>query len=477
MYKIELRSLGLAPDFIVCRSPIQVSTATREKIALFCNVPVEHVLSVHDVSSIYRVPGLMLQQRLHALLSHRLNLQSLVQQHSDQHAHANQHTSSSGAISVPPVASDTAAGGSSSYLGDSLLDWEFLARWEYLAESADFAGGKPIGTLTSTPTSSSTSSSSDSSSSCRDNSGANDVEESATSVSSVARIALVGKYTDLSDAYLSVTSALRHSCMATAQQLELVLVESSHLEDSCRQTSPELHQQAWSKLKSAHGVLVPGGFGDRGIEGKVEAVRYAREERVPFLGICLGMQAAVIEYTRSFLRRPLANSREFAPEIGDEEAAVIFMPEGDRLRMGGTMRLGARLTRLQPGSLAHRLYGGRDCISERHRHRYEVNSALVPQLEKLGLRFSGRDDPTDPAVAGNRPSASATGAAPSHLKTAEAVQPLSGETPSPPPSPPRMEVVELDPQQHPFFVAVQFHPEFKSRPLRPSPPFLGERFN
>jgi CTP synthase len=168
------------------------------------------------------------------------------------------------------------------------------------------------------------------------------------------------------------------------------------------------------------------------VEGKVDAIRYVRESKVPFLGICLGMQVAVIEYTRSFLGRAQANSREFEPESSEADAAIIFMPEGSKDQMGGTMRLGVRQTLLSPDSRAAQLYGGAASVDERHRHRYEVNPPLVPLLEAQGLRFSGRDE------------------------TAQ-----------------RMEIVELDPQTHPYFVAVQFHPEFKSRPQRPSPVFLG----
>ncbi|KAM3567351.1 hypothetical protein VYU27_010501, partial [Nannochloropsis oceanica] len=255
----------------------------------------------------------------------------------------------------------------------------------------------------------------------------------------------VGKYTGLRDSYLSIEKALQHAAIATRQRLEAVFLDSS---------SPSLLP---SLLQGDfHGLLVPGGFGTRGLDGKVGAIRWAREEKVPFLGICLGMQAAVIEYTRSVLGRPAATSTEFispsAPALlKGKEDVVIFMPEGDKARMGGTMRLGTRTTLLQPHSLTHRLYsrqkigeGGRQeeegmlRVDERHRHRYEVNPDIVPELEAAGLRFVGRDE--------------------------------TGQ---------RMEVLELreggkeDGESHPFFVAAQFHPEFKSRPTAPSPLFLG----
>ena len=162
------------------------------------------------------------------------------------------------------------------------------------------------------------------------------------------------------------------------------MIESTHLEDESAEISPELHANAWRRLRAADGVLVPGGFGIRGIEGKILAIRHARETRVPFLGICLGMQAAVIEYTRSFLGRHAANSREFVPDLAEEAAAVIFMPEGDRFAMGGTMRLGARTTIVSENSIARTLYDGRSSVSERHRHRYEVNPELVSKLEEKG---------------------------------------------------------------------------------------------
>ena len=162
------------------------------------------------------------------------------------------------------------------------------------------------------------------------------------------------------------------------------MIESTHLEDESAESNPDLHTNAWNRLRAADGVLVPGGFGIRGIEGKILAIRYARESKIPFLGICLGMQAAVIEYTRTFLGRDAANSQEFMPELGAEDAAVIFMPEGDRYAMGGTMRLGARTTIISENSMAKTLYGGRSSVSERHRHRYEVNPALVSRLEERG---------------------------------------------------------------------------------------------
>jgi CTP synthase len=252
-----------------------------------------------------------------------------------------------------------------------------------------------------------------------------------------ATVALVGKYTTQLDSYLSVISALKHACYGTRQRLNLIMVESSNLEEPGSpgaegEFSETKYRTAWEAVKGADAILVPGGFGIRGIEGKVAAVRFARENRVPFLGVCLGMQAAVIEYTRSVLKRPLANSREFAPQCADADAAIIFMPEGDREVYGGTMRLGTRRTALAAGSLASKIYGDAKVADERHRHRYEVNPELVAKLEEHGLRFSGKDE--------------------TQL---------------------RMEVTELPISEHPYFIGTQYHPEFKSRPLRPAPVFLG----
>ncbi|XP_054813056.1 uncharacterized protein LOC129313734 [Prosopis cineraria] len=243
------------------------------------------------------------------------------------------------------------------------------------------------------------------------------------------RIAMVGKYTGLSDAYLSVLKALLHASVAYNRKLVVDWVPAGDLEDVCDEETPDTYKAAWDLLKGANGILVPGGFGDRGVEGKILATKYARENNVPFLGICLGMQIAVIEFARSVLGVHDATSTEFDPET--KSPCVIFMPEGSKTHMGGTMRLGSRRTYFQVANCKSvKLYGNVSYIDERHRHRYEVNPDMISQLESAGLSFVGKDE--------------------------------TGK---------RMEIVELP--SHPFFVGVQFHPEFKSRPGKPSPPFLG----
>ncbi|PKA58953.1 CTP synthase [Apostasia shenzhenica] len=229
------------------------------------------------------------------------------------------------------------------------------------------------------------------------------------------RIAMVGKYTGLSDSYLSVLKALLHASIPFRRKLAVEWVPASDLEDSTAEESPDVHLAAWNQLKAADGVLVPGGFGDRGVEGKILAAKYARENNVPFLGICLGMQIAVIEFARSVLNLHDANSTEFDPHTKDP--CVIFMPEGSKTHMGGTMRLGSRRTYFKVSDcISAKLYGNTDYIDERHRHRYEVNPDMIDKFERAGLVFVGKDE--------------------------------SGQ---------RME----------------FHPEFKSRPGQPSALFLG----
>jgi len=266
------------------------------------------------------------------------------------------------------------------------------------------------------------------------------------------QLAFVGKYTGLADAYHSVIKAIEHAAMAIERRVEMIWIESSHLEepeepaveetsptsgrkrsDSFKTTASQMQTQydiAWEALRKCHCVLVPGGFGDRGIKGKINAIQYARTEKVPFLGICLGMQLGVIEYAQNVLGWADATSSEFDPST--QRPVVMYMPEIAKDQMGGNMRLGSRRTILKSNDcLASKVYGGVMSVEERHRHRYEVNPELVPALEKEGLIFSGQDE--------------------------------TGE---------RMEVTELR-DDHPFYLGTQYHPEFKSRPGKPSAPFLA----
>jgi CTP synthase len=236
------------------------------------------------------------------------------------------------------------------------------------------------------------------------------------SASTPVRIGLVGKYTQLADAYLSVIEALNHAGAHHGGRVDVRWVDSERLTD----------EEAERELAACDGVLVPGGFGVRGIEGKIQAARYAREEGLPYLGICLGMQIAVAEFARHLAGMDGANSTEFDPET--PYPVIDLLPEQKEVRdMGGTMRLGADPVKLHDGTRVREIYG-EAVIYERHRHRYEVNNHLRKRLEHAGLVFGGTS-PDDRLV----------------------------------------EVIELP--DHPFFVASQFHPEFKSRPLRPQPLF------
>ncbi|KAH7429130.1 hypothetical protein KP509_09G032400 [Ceratopteris richardii] len=257
------------------------------------------------------------------------------------------------------------------------------------------------------------------------------------SLSVPVKIAMVGKYTGLSDSYLSVIKALVHASLACSKKLCLEWIAATDLEDSTRNEKPAVHAAAWDTLKNVDGILVPGGFGDRGVQGKILAAKFARENKVPYLGICLGMQIAVIEFCRTVLKLEDANSTEFYADT--PHPCVIFMPEVSKTHMGGTMRLGSRKTYFTTSDcMTANLYklqghhgdGGEFYVEERHRHRYEVNPDMVEKLDAAGLHFFGKDE--------------------------------TGK---------RMEILEL--LGHPYFVGVQFHPEFKSRPGKPAPLFLG----
>jgi len=353
-----MMQLGLRPDFLCVRGSNPIEDGARNKLSIFTSVPKSAIISLNDVTNIYRVPLMMMDQNVPSMLAQRLRLPQF---------------KPSGGVAYNEVEEELCDIGNSKVIED----------WTQLSHSVD------------TP-------------------------------ESECKIAMCGKYCNQGDAYLSVVKALTHAAIATKQKLNIEFIDSSELEED--------NESARIRLAGCDGIVVPGGFGSRGFEGKIAAIRSARENKTPFLGICLGMQAAVVEFARSQAGILNAHSAEFKEDlVMNEEDVIIFMPEGDRTRMGGTMRLGARETILSDGSLARKLYGS-ERIMERHRHRYEVNPSLVDRLESLGLHFSGKN--TD----------------------------KSGE---------RMEVIELSRSYHPYFIATQFHPEFTSRPEKPSPLFLG----
>lgn len=339
----ELRAAGLQPDIIICRSAQPLSRGTTSKISMFCMVPATHVLSIHDVSNLYKVPLLMLEQRVASLVLNCLKINCM-----------------------PP------------------LD---LPVWQRLSDKVE-------------------------------------------NPKEIVTIGIVGKYTGLTDSYLSITKALFHAAIHANRKLKIEWIDSSHLEKEHEAKHGDEHKAAWAALESVDGILVPGGFGDRGTQGKIDAAHYARTSNVPYLGICLGMQVAVIEYARNVLGLADANSSEFDSET--KNPVVVFMPEISTTHMGATMRLGSRPTDIKKDTLAWQLYGESQ-ISARHRHRYEVNPDYVEQFESKGLHFSGKD--SDKGI--------------------------------------RMEVIELDHDTHKFFFGAQYHPEYTSSPFKPSPPFRG----
>jgi CTP synthase len=322
-----LRSIGIQPDAIVCRSERPVNQSLKEKIALFCDVDKRAVISLPDVASIYEVP-LMLEE----------------------------------------------AG-----LGT------------FIAEAIDLDGQPP------------------------DLSNWQDMVRRIQNPSAALKIGVVGKYLPAPDAYISVTEALRHAGIHHNVRIDIRWVASEALE------SGDLRA-----LEEVDGIVVPGGFGHRGIEGKIVAARYARTQQVPYLGLCLGLQCAVIEFARDALGAPDANSTEF--NAFTSHPVIDLLPEQrDVADKGGTMRLGLYPCKLQPDTKAALAYG-EPVVYERHRHRFEFNNLYREALWEAGMMFSGTS-PNDRLV----------------------------------------EIIEL--KDHPWFVASQFHPEFRSRPNRPHPLF------
>jgi CTP synthase len=322
----ELRAIGIDPDIIIGRAEEPLEEKTREKIALFCDVPLDGVISAPDVSCIYEVPLMLDQQGLTDFILQRFGFNRR----------------------------------------DGLQTWR------------TFVSG---------------------------------IKENSEEIN----IGIVGKYTALSDSYISIEEAFNHAGAAMDVRVIINWIEAEDLEDGL------------TGLDHLDGILVPGGFGMRGAPGKITSIKYARENNVPFLGICLGFQLAVVEYASNVLKIE-ANSIEINPKT--QHPVITILPEQENIEdMGGTMRLGAYDIIIREGTIAHHLYKS-TTISERHRHRYEVNPDYVQQIEDAGLIFSGTSSDKI-----------------------------------------RMEVAEIP--NHRFFIASQFHPEFKSRPLRPAPLFYG----
>jgi CTP synthase len=320
----ELRRIGIQPHALVCRSESRLDREIREKIALFASLPVDAVVSAHDVDNIYKIPLVFRAEGVDDLVLDHFGLEAP---------------------------------------SPDLSDWEAMVR------RADSASGR-------------------------------------------VRIAVVGKYVQLADAYKSVIEALQHGGFHHGVEVVIELVDSENLDAEA--------------LAEMDGILIPGGFGERGIEGKIAAAKIARERKIPYLGICLGMQIAVVEFARSVAGMEGANSSEFDPET--PFPVVDLLPEQKEVSdMGGTMRLGADPVRLYEGTKAHEIFG-KEVIYKRHRHRYEVNVQLRHRLEDEGL-VAGGTSPDGRLV----------------------------------------EMIELP--AHPFFVASQYHPEFNSRPNRPEPLF------
>ena len=334
----ELRSIGIQPDILVCRSEDPLPDEQRKKIALFTNVPAHAVISAYDADDLYKIPAMMREQGLDDIVAKQLGLD------------------------LPPA---------------DLSEWDAIV----------------------------------------------DAKQNPTAE---VDIAMVGKYMDLKDSYISLVEALLHGGIHTRTRVNIHFVESTDLEE-----------QGLDRLREMDGIVVPGGFGDRGIEGKIETVRLARENGIPYLGICLGMQVAVIEAARNMAGLEGAMSTEFDKKTPHPVVALIteWQDESGELEqrdeesdLGGTMRLGAQPVTLVEGTLAAEMYGA-TTIEERHRHRYEVNNNYRARLEEAGMRFSG----------------------------------LSVDN--------LVEMVEIP--DHPWFLASQFHPEFTSNPRDGHPLFKG----
>ena len=326
----ELQGMGIQPDIIVCRTEYPLEAGIKEKIALFCNVPSNHVLENLDVKTLYEAPRALEKEHLADVVCKRLNLE------------------------CPEP---------------DMKEWEDMV----------YALNHPEREV---------------------------------------KIALIGKYTQLRDAYISVVESLKHAAVAHRACVDIKWISA---EDLTKENADKL-------LGDVKGILVPGGFGDRGVEGKIAGIKYAREHNIPFLGLCLGMQLGIVEFARNVLGLKDAHSIELDPSTTHPVIALMEDQNGIE-NIGGTLRLGSYPCVLDKTSKAFELYGT-DLIEERHRHRYEVNNQYREELKKHGLKLSGLS--------------------PDHRI---------------------IEMIELP--DHPWFIATQAHPEFKSRPNRPHPLFKG----
>ena len=333
----ELRSIGIQPDALVCRSEKPLPEEQRKKIALFTNVTEAAVISAHDAQDIYEIPLILREQGLDDIIVNKLNLN----------------------VSKPD-----------------------LCDWETVLQAKNNSNGQ-------------------------------------------VRVAMVGKYVDFRDSYISLSEALRHAGFKTQTDIQIEYVESEEIQK----------RGAGSLLESMDAILIPGGFGDRGIEGMIDTIQFARENNIPYLGICLGLQAAIIEFARNSLNLSDANSTEFNPATKAPVIALItewmntdgsIENRNESSDLGGSMRLGAQECMLSDQSLAKRIYQ-KDSVFERHRHRYEFNNNFKNDLQDKGLKFSG------------------------HSKDG------------------LVEIIELE--DHPWFLACQFHPEFTSTPRKGHPLF------
>jgi CTP synthase len=325
----ELRSIGIQPDIIICRSEVKLNSDLKSKISLFCDIEQEAIIDAVDVKHLYEVPLNLLKEGLDSIAMYKLNLK---------------------------------------YRPTEINQWK---------EIVDVIG-KLDGTI---------------------------------------KIGIAGKYTNLKDAYISIVEALNHGGYACGKNIELKWINSEMLEDE---------KTFLSEMAGINGLLVPGGFGLRGINGKINAIKYAREKEVPFLGICLGMQCAVIEFARNIAGLTDANSSEF-DDMTKNPVIDLMLEQKGLDELGGTMRLGSYPCKLVKDTKAFKAYS-QDLIQERHRHRYELNNNYKKILEDKGMIISGFYEEKNLA-----------------------------------------EIIEL--KNHPWFVGVQFHPEFKSRPERPHPLF------